>query len=167
MHSVQINSNVSGNHSTLQNESAVRPIEVINTREQKEDVSFNITDFIKSLLPSGISKPEEPTDPLRSQLQTMEPLQPPPMPPIFTTNDAFLVNWKSDWGQTETTDVGTWNHEPPSQNWNVPTQIQDSWIEAPPSLNADTPESPPLYEKKGVSQPVEYDDSLPTVITLF
>ncbi|KAK6643694.1 hypothetical protein RUM43_005204 [Polyplax serrata] len=157
----------SSSNSTFQSEGTVRPIEVINTREQKEDVSFNITDFLKSLLPGGVTKVGDRLDAHRTNVQNMEPLQPPPIPPIFTTSDPFSVNWKSDWGQTDGTDVGNWNHEPPPQNWNVPGQVQDSWIDQRQStLTTDTPESPPLYEKKGISQPLEYDDSLPAASLL-
>lgn len=126
-------------------------------------MSFNIADFLKSLLPPGLPKSEGDAEPLRVQNQAMEPLQPPPMPPIFSTNDAFSVNWKSDWDHTQNTETENWSHQS-GQEWNVPPPMQESWLEQPPPvLSVDTPESPPLYEKKGVHQPVEYDDSLPTV----
>lgn len=151
---------------TNSNETNVRPIEVINTREQKENVGFNISDFLKSLLPSGVSKTEDTTDsiPASQPPPALQPLQPPPMPPIFTTGDAFGPIWKSEWEQSETTQTGSaWNHEGGSQDWSVPQPVPDPWQEPSAPINSDTPESPPLYEKEAVREPVEYNDSISAV----
>ncbi|KAL0278276.1 UNVERIFIED_CONTAM: hypothetical protein PYX00_000133 [Menopon gallinae] len=144
------------------NEINVRPIEVINTREQKENVGFNISDFLKSLLPSGASKTEDTTDSIpASQPPALQPLQPPPMPPLFTTGDAFGSIWKSGWEQSESAQTGNaWNHEGGSQDWSVPQPVPDPWQGSSGPINSDTPESPPLYEKEPVREPVEYDDSI-------
>lgn len=165
-------SHISNNH--ISDGNVVRPIEVINTREQKKeedfgasrDPGFNISDFIKSLLPTGVPKPEEGPNliPNVNQTDSMQPLPPPPMPPIFSTNDTFSSDWKSGWSGGDSGPGGSqWNHDPP-QDWSVPPPVAEPWQERPNVLNSDTPESPPIYEKAGaVNQPVEYDDSLPPV----
>jgi hypothetical protein len=99
------------------------------------------------------------------------PLQPPPLPPNLFPLEEPSYKYGQSIGQEE----DAWNTKLPPKfpTWGdtVPGWEREGsdktteWIPVmPPNkvppLTLDTPESPPLYEKEGFSDPVEYDDSV-------
>lgn len=175
-----------------------KPIEVINSRT-KPDEGFNITEFLKSLIPSGgspiipglnVDPPPQSTllqtasksiysptaelnttDQYDYPGQTSTPLQPPPLPPnLFPLEEP---SYKYE--QSVEREEDAWNTKLPPKfpTWGDTASAWEreehdkttEWMpvmppnKAPP-LTLDTPESPPLYEKEGFSDPVEYDDSV-------
>ncbi|KAK7865117.1 hypothetical protein R5R35_014647 [Gryllus longicercus] len=105
---------------------------------------------------------------------TSTPLQPPPLPPsLFSLDDSSQYKY----GQPSETE-DSWNTKLPPKfpTWGdttnagwEPSEGSDKvseWMPAMPVNKVtpveivDTPESPPMYEKEGFSDPVEYDDSV-------
>ncbi|PSN33250.1 hypothetical protein C0J52_23041 [Blattella germanica] len=180
-----------------------KPIEVISSRTKSEE-QFNITEFLKSLIPTGASPsipglnmdppPQDALSPSVSKSlynsppninpplaydypedPTPTPLQPPPLPPnLFPLEDTSYkydppVEREEDawntklppkfptWGDT----APGWEREEPDKTseW-TPVLPPNKVVPTMPPISLDTPESPPLYEKEGFSDPVEYDDSI-------
>lgn len=52
-------------------------------------------------------------------------------------------------------DSNEYNPEETSETW----EQEPSWNDVRPIIDLDTPESPPMFEKEGYSDPVEYHDN--------
>lgn len=50
------------------------------------------------------------------------------------------------------------NPFPPENNQEIWEPTDPNWMEGP--LDTDTPESPPMFEKEGYSDPIEYHDNV-------
>ena len=154
----------SGSNSSIPGLNLETPIEDPLSQSTK-----SIYNSVADITTSQYDYPEEP-------VQT--PLQPPPMPPnLFPLDDTTykyeqtiereedawntklppkFPTWgdtSSGWEREETEKTSEWTPVlPPNKVIPIPPM--------PPPVSLDTPESPPMYEKEGFSDPVEYDDSV-------
>jgi len=99
------------------------------------------------------------------------PLQPPPLPPsLFPLEEPSYkyeqsVEREEDaWNTKLPPKFPTWGDTAPGWEREESDKTTEWMPVMPPNkvppLSLDTPESPPLYEKEGFSDPVEYDDSV-------
>nr|XP_018901128.1 PREDICTED: uncharacterized protein LOC109033130 isoform X1 [Bemisia tabaci] len=129
-----------------------KPIEVISSTAKPNDLNFNVSEFLKSLMPTsmpdiGSTAPQPVPDPVLeipvSQEVPMVP--PPPMPPdVFFKeefNDFKRTNGNKGWNSALPAKFPSWNQ--PNPAWEV----------------SDTPSSPPTFEKESYVEPIEYNDT--------
>ncbi|XP_063222834.1 mucin-2-like [Bacillus rossius redtenbacheri] len=103
---------------------------------------------IPEMMESAVSRYEYPP-----AVTTPTPLQPPPLPPNLFPLEKY--------GHEEEA-AASWSSKLPPKfpTWGD-TPAESEWTPAMPAmpLDLDTPESPPMYEKEGFSDPVEYDEA--------
>lgn len=134
---------------------------------------YNIESFNSSLY-SVFSAPPPP--PPTNMVSTV-PLQPPPAPPEIFLQESSHSQWvgyedvapdhaSSDWNNKLPPKFPTWNPEL-DESWESENMDESGkWEMGTPNKMAkldDTPMSPPMFEKEGFNEPVQYDDTSGTI----
>jgi hypothetical protein len=152
---------------------------VIGGSSKKPDDGFNINEFIKCLNPKNTPPPPHAAQAVQSP-RMQHKMHPPPMPamPPPQISNSMLMNFstpppppppEAPVKYEHAPEYNKWNNFHQPSEWEVKKNIH-SW--PPPKAEHDidwsgpekkmrfdeAPGSPPMFEKEGFNQPVQFDD---------